>query len=1597
MKHKKILILIVLVLKTLYTLGYANAQHTWYPEEIDIGIALDKIIVADADNDGLLEIYGKDITGIYRLKYNGSDWEQTVINSSYVIADIAVGDGNEDGANELYIACYDGHIYQFKWNGSSWKQTDVGLAANDYYMYSVAVGDGNNDGKLEIYGTAGYSANGSVYQFKWNGVGWDRIEIASSSSSFFENVEVGDGNNDGFAEVYVTCNKWLYQLKFAGSWNKTTVEQTHYAIETRISDADNNGTLEVYCVCGDKHIYQFMWNGVSWVETDMGANDNYFNGLEGGDGNNDGMTEVYTANGDNSISQFKWNGSLWLKTDIFNSAYSFKDVAVGDADEDGQIDIYAFGGTKLVKITTQTDAGAPEVVGDLVASPSPAPGEVYLTWTARGDDGDIGNNSEGGYIVKYANSPIVTEADFTAATNYPNTWVPSSKGVRENHYVGGLSPNTIYYFAIKTHDEVPYTSTIDTSTPRAVAMVKKNPFYTRTVFDDTWYSSPSGYMGENNGASMALTTVTDSPAEGTKCLKLVYDAGNESWVGFFALNNGWGGQGIDLSNYSNLVFKARVTGTNVPCTEIRYGLGESSDSCGEIRSDWIKISSSWQTYSLDLSGYDLHDVNGIFMIAVSGPSVGIPVIYLDDIKFVGWGNFALTDLTAVSGTGNGEIIVSWTTPAGAENPLSHYLVKYSANPITNQAGFEGAATFTQFWTPKAAGENDSRTISGLTPGVLYYIAIEAVDSTGAQATLSNTTGNAAVAGTNAMVSLTSILPASGTNNGYKQITMYGGGFASGVTARLVRAGYADIIGSNITMVSGSEMKAFFDLNGKHIGLWDVYVERNGKSAVLEKVFTISSPMSSPKYWVPEYIGSYSAAGESVADIALGDVDKNGSFELYGANYNHHVYQYKWDGIGWQKTDIGSGEAAMCAVAVADGNNDGAIEVYAGDTAARVYQFSWNGSSWSKQDLGLTGGYMGGMAVAVGDADNDGQREVYAGGDNGYIYRFRWTGASWEKTDIGSGAGFMRSVSIGDGNNDGQPEVYGGNNSGSIYQFKWNGAGWDKTEIGATDAGCYVYKVSIGDGDNDGSVEIFAACGDGRVYQFEWNGSGWNKTTLISVENPVYGVGIGDGNNDGQQEVYCAGSNGRIYQCAWNGVKWEEEKIDSGSDTMYAVIVGDGNNNGKLEVYGANASGFIYQFTKVTTPLTELLKEEHVYDDQWHYSPSGFMGEKNGISIIIHTGNTENPFEGKYCNQVTYDVAKEDWAGVFVQASGAWGGKGINLTGYTRLMFRARIDEENANAIQVQYGLGAAGDSASYQSSWVTLTPEWQEFIIDLTGMDLSAINGLFMFNMRKFSNVDPEIFLDDVKFVGPGPAAITDLTAARGPHGGEINLTWTVPEGGVVSYLVKYSTNVISNQVDFDQALTYNQQWLPGSAGVTETKILTGFDPGNYYYLAIESVDAQGRQSDLSNVAATLSRISGIGIVVDPGTISLGEVQCGQVITSSQSIGVTNVGGVPVTLQLGLVEPPGWKSSTETNGVNTFLLNAAFATSPESISWSIANHALSPTLVTCTGTKFAGNQTGANIPLDEIRNLWIQFIAPTQIGMGTESQEISISIMGGTP
>jgi len=140
-----------------------------------------------------------------------------------------------------------------------------------------------------------------------------------------------------------------------------------------------------------------------------------------------------------------------------------------------------------------------------------------------------------------------------------------------------------------------------------------------------------------------------------------------------------------------------------------------------------------------------------------------------------------------------------------------------------------------------------------------------------------------------------------------------------------------------------------------------------------------------------------------------------------------------------------------------------------------------------------------------------------------------------------------------------------------------------------------------------------------------------------------------------------------------------------------------------------------------------------------------------------------------------------------------------------------------------------------------------------------------------------------------------------------------------------------------------------------------------------------------------------LSISVSPDNWNIEEVQIGTTTTmeDNDKLIIINNGNGKESYSLSLINPGGWIAGSQP-GPETYVLNAAFASSLANISWDEGNHLVTTEPVTSTENRFAGDENGMNVLPDESRNLFLQFKSPTQTQI-IDKQSITLTISAEIP
>lgn len=200
---------------------------------------------------------------------------------------------------------------------------------------------------------------------------------------------------------------------------------------------------------------------------------------------------------------------------------------------------------------------------------------------------------------------------------------------------------------------------------------------------------------------------------------------------------------------------------------------------------------------------------------------------------------------------------------------------------------------------------------------------------------------------------------------------------------------------------------------------------------------------------------------------------------------------------------------------------------------------------------------------------------------------------------------------------------------------------------------------------------------------------------------------------------------------------------------------------------AGQSGPAGSVAAQTEPKTVVVWDEAATQADRPWQPSGWMPDGGGISM--RTECTDKPQSGETCIEVGAGLTDHDWVGVYFLAGGKWGETrgpnlysplGIRKGDPAHLSFWAR-GRDGGERVEFKVGGMTSGqypDSIRIPitSGYKTLTREWSQITIDLTGKPLGQVSGPLCWVTNKNSNPKRKevwFYLDSIQFVaGPIPS-----------------------------------------------------------------------------------------------------------------------------------------------------------------------------------------------------------------------------------------------------
>ena len=187
-----------------------------------------------------------------------------------------------------------------------------------------------------------------------------------------------------------------------------------------------------------------------------------------------------------------------------------------------------------IAVTTTLDAISPSAISDLIVSTTTT-STATLTWTAPGDDNNIGTAT--GYDIRYSTTTI-TDLNWSGLTQVIGEVAPAVAGTPQTFIVTGLSPNTAYYFAIKTSDEVPNISALSNIASVLTLPIPQSS-YLRVTYEELELTNSNrdvvGLELDNISTSTSITIaqmiVSWTGVSATRRLTQVVIEGSTLWSG----------------------------------------------------------------------------------------------------------------------------------------------------------------------------------------------------------------------------------------------------------------------------------------------------------------------------------------------------------------------------------------------------------------------------------------------------------------------------------------------------------------------------------------------------------------------------------------------------------------------------------------------------------------------------------------------------------------------------------------------------------------------------------------------------------------------------------------------------------------------------------------------------------------------------------------------------------------------------------------------------------------------------------------------------------------------------------------------------------
>lgn len=609
-------------------------------------------------------------------------------NPSIYGGDLAFYPAGNGGAGSLFIS-------RDSTSGSGkeiWEITIPELViTTDLAALNTATTMNSLDTSIAPYGLVWRSTDDRLY-YSTGATGYQAMRFRSINRDGTDESELVEGpgwHSGGYALTQIP-DDWA--AAYADGKNLLTVAPVNGAKTVSVDPWNATVTDTVVMSFGSPNMtgydYGDNYNGIAWVEVGE-ARDLLFSGSDL-PGPNATIWFFRVADIENkAIAQPQPYKIEVVQDRIFSTSKSLYGLTY---DADNQV-LYsyegAYGGPTIVHAWRVEDAThvdlPPTAITDLQAS-DPTLTSITLTWTAPLDDHGVSGKAAS-YDVRYSTSPI-DETNWETALQATGEPTPSTPGLPEMLVVNGLTPGTVYYFAVKSADEAGNVSDLS------------NVVSLKTVDPDITPPAAITDLAATNVQSTQLLLTWSSPGD-----------------------DGLAGQAVAYEiRYSTAAIDE---GNFAAATLISHSLTPKAP--GQPENLLVTGLSPSTTYYFAIKTADevpnWSAISNVPSATMQAPDNTAPA--------------AVTDLAA-GGTDALSATLTWTASGddGTSGTAASYEIRYSTAPI-NEANWVDATLAANVLAPKPAGESESFTIIGLQPSTVYYFALKVKDEEGNTSGLSN--------------------------------------------------------------------------------------------------------------------------------------------------------------------------------------------------------------------------------------------------------------------------------------------------------------------------------------------------------------------------------------------------------------------------------------------------------------------------------------------------------------------------------------------------------------------------------------------------------------------------------------------------------------------------------------------------------------------------------------------------------------------------------------------------------------------------------------------------------------------------------------------